>query len=513
MSLLPWPAPTPDPGRPRLLLCRTALDAASRQLDADLAGDRELRPALEELFACAQVDVDRAPEWRAPAQRALAATAGASGWPCLLLCLPDGRPFGASPWRPLRDRGRTPGLARVLLGAAGILAQHPEDCAADAGNLERLAAEEGGALRQGDPGDPALLSGAAEAAALAVADPLEGGFGPPPRHPAHALLAFCAARAAREDASLALQRQVELTCGALVAGALHDHLAGGFFAACEDARWEQPRCEKRARDQAQLALLLLDHGGPLQRVVAERALAWTATALQRPDGLVAHGLAADPACYRWSEAQAADLLGSEGARLVAERFALPAGEPGFPVLRDPRPHPRLAELVARLAAARCERPQPERDATAFAADQGQLLCAWSRLPAMRDRAEALWLRCDQDQPPAWWEADGRPGPRPAGARALAWLARGACALGRLERAAVWAARAAALADDPLDDEDGPSAAACAALACCEMHRAGVAGSWRSEAERLLASWPGLLHRVPLAGAGLLLARERWEQVR
>ena len=46
-------------------------------------------------------------------------------------------------------------------------------------------------------------------------------------------------------------------CAAITAGALHEHLGGGFFRTCHDPGWREPAGEKRARDAFLLALVLI----------------------------------------------------------------------------------------------------------------------------------------------------------------------------------------------------------------------------------------------------------------
>lgn len=462
-------------------------------------------------------------------QRALADASDAAGWPALALCLADGRPFGAAPYRPLRDRRN--GIARLLVDAAEAWAGQRPGIAAEAA---RLATPPPAPAAGAPPGE--LHAAAAEAHAMAQADTLNGGFGPPPRHPSPALLGFLLARAARPDAPLPLIQQVERTCAALAAGAIHDHLGGGFFRACADAAWHQPFAEKRSRDSLHLALVLAQAaqtglGGPSApwRELALRATGWVLADCRRADGLIAHGLHADGpvgagrweegAAYRWTRAQLDAVVGRDGGRILAARYGLD-DEPRFPALRDhlaERDAARLGELVARWAVARRERPAHHRDGTAFAGDQGLALRACAACHALdpdgpwRAAASDLWanLGAAAAAPPAWREEDGAPAPAAAGARAIARLARGAAAAAALglpgagPRAAAWLDAALAVdGDDPADDEDGPAAAAELATACLALHR-------QDEAGRLLARHAAAMRRAPLTCAGLWAAREGW----
>ena len=449
------------PERLRLFLCGRSLDHWSGRLLAELQGDSEVRALVDELFVPVVVDVDREPALARRAQQVLALTADAAGWPCVLCALPDGRPFGASPWRPLRDSGPTPGLVRLLVEIATLWQDDPEACRADAAHLAEALAQVPAPAKL--PGRELFLDGL-EAQAMAVADTLEGGFGPLPRLPQPTLLRFLWQRCQRDDAPLALQQQVERSFAALLAGGIHDHLAGGFHRACADAAWREPFFEKRARDNAQLASLFLAAAprlGEAYRSAALRALAWVLADLRRDDGLIAHGLAADSsaapgrweagAAYTWQVDQIADVVGEQGARILAHRFDLDERPRALAVRGQlsTSDAERLPELVARLTAARRERPAPRRDDTVYARDQGMMLVALAAAQAAeshgpwaaaaegirhalagalwRHPADAAWVRLGFR---AWnWPLDGLP--------EVAGL------------------------DDPLDDEDGPSPAALA----------------------------------------------------
>ncbi|MCK6487214.1 MAG: DUF255 domain-containing protein [Planctomycetes bacterium] len=516
---------------PLLILAGRALDHWSARWVAELGAQGALGELVATAFVPAAVDVDRDPPTARAIQRALAATADASGWPALALALPDGRLVGAGAYAPPAAPGAQPPAAAMLVAMADAWRERRDDLEDDALRLGLLPDDPGpGEL----PGE--LHAGAAEAHAMGAADTLAGGFGPGARHPLPALLGFLLARAARPEAPLPLAQQLERTCAALTAGALHDHLGGGFFRTCRDPGWREPAGEKRARDAFLLALVLwraervLPAAGAWSEP-ALRACGWALGDCARADGLVAHGLCAygpdgaggwaEGAAWRWTRAQAAAVLGEDGARICARRFGLDdtARVPAVQATLVEADAARLPELVARLQAARAERPPHPRDGTAFTADQGLALCALAeahlRDPAgpWRTRVLALWSTLASDHPPAWWEDDGTAAAVPAGQRALAWLARGAWAaricgcLGAAERAHAWAEAALACGPaDPADDEDGPSTAAVLAEACCDLTEEYP--GWRRAAEAVVAGCAGAMRQAPLTCAGLWAARER-----
>jgi len=90
----------------------------------------------------------------------------------------------------------------------------------------------------------------AAAAWIATIDPKNGGFGTAPKLPEPELIRFLLTRdKAAQDAALNAAR-------ALVAGAAHDRLDGGFYRRCIDEEWKEPYFQKTLSDQARIALAL-----------------------------------------------------------------------------------------------------------------------------------------------------------------------------------------------------------------------------------------------------------------
>lgn len=490
-----------DP-RPRLVLVGDALDHWSSALAAALNADVALSSALAEVFRCVAVDAAAEPGVAAQLQHALQLTTGTSGLPLIAVCTPAGEPFGATPWR------RTHDLAHVLLQAAEAWHVRPADCVADA---QRIAAA-AQALRApapvtSKPIRATLLLDAAESAAIEVADTLAGGFGPAPRTAEPALWGFLVARAARSDAPLSLTKQVEHSLAALAAGAAHDHLAGGFFHGCDDAAWRIPRCAKRLTDQAHLAVLLLDAAAasakPLWHELALRTLAFAVDALRLPDGSFAHGLHADSlvglgrwesgAVYRWSTTQVANIVGNDGARLIAQRFGLPADDDEAGYLSvgaavTPAEQQRLPALVQRLQVARNERPQPRRDESVYPAEQAQMAYACERA-ALADVADGLMPHLTGNDP---------------------WTGRALAA--RWARTGTAEPRALAIATGDLDDDLDPAGglAPTAVLGHLRLDLATLLTDdrWRLRALELVDHARDRLRAAPLACAGLLSVLER-----
>lgn len=488
--------------RPRLVLVGDALDHWSSAMVAALNADVALGAALAEVFVCVAVDAAAEPVVAAQLQQALQLSTGASGLPLIAICTPTSEPFGATPWRRAHD------LAHVLLQAAEAWHQRPADCVADA---QRIAAAarmlRTNAPESSKPLRATLVLEAAESAAIEAADTIEGGFGPAPRTAEPALWGLLVARAARSEAPLSLIKQLEHSLAAVAAGAAHDHLAGGFFHGCDDAAWRIPRCAKRLTDQTHLALLLLDAAAafsrPLWHELALRTLAFAVDSLRLPDGSFAHGLHADSpagpgrweagAVYRWSTTQVAEVVGNDGARLIAQRFGLPADdhESGYLAVGaalTASEQARVPALIQRLRIARDERPQPRRDESVYPHEQAQMAYA-CECAGLSDFAEGLARHLTGADP---------------------WTGRALVA--RWHRTGTPEPRALAIAAGDLDDDVDPAGglAPTAVLGHLRLDLAALTGdpAWRVRALELVERARDRVRAAPLACAGLLSVLER-----
>lgn len=503
-----------------LVVAGTACDQWSAALAAELIADGEACTVITELFVPVVAEVLADPALCVRVQQVLALTADAVGWPACIICLPDGRPVGATAWRPVRDRDRRQGLLTMLLAIAEAWVERPTDLADDAQRL--LTTIQQSQLRRHDAPLPTatLLLDRIEAAAMAVTDPLNGGFGPPPRGPDATLTRFLIARCRREGAPLALTRQVERHLAAVLAGAIHDQIGGGFHRACSDSSWREVFAEKRLADNVHWALALLEAADvfaqPVFAVVAERTLRWCLDVLGRDDGYYAAGLHAtnrtgDGAYYRWTVDQVAAVVGEEGAELVARRYGLD-DEPRLLAVVTPideRERLRLPILLQRLAVARAERPAPPRDERTDPAAHGALLaalgvlCARADAPVdLRERAARLVTTV------VAWDAvvDGVA----ATAAQRAWLAIGLASWDRPSAEAWYARLGEPLIQDaivpglvpmPVPSEDGADGPGLPGL----LAWAALALDHPETARAIIAANAGLLRHAPLAAASLALA--------
>ncbi len=213
-------------------------------------------------------------------------TRGRAGWPLTVFLTPEGYPLFAMLYGP-RDE--------FMKVAEGLARRWREDRA----GLTALARD---AARP--PASPVAqdLPGAFLQAARTEADELNGGFGAAAKFPMapqlHALLAF-----QRHAPEPARRDFLKTTLDQMRAGALRDHVNGGFFRYAVDPGWEEPHFEKMLYDNVQLAMLYQDAAAVL------REPAYLAVARETLDFLMA-GMRAGPAFV--ASLSAVDAKGVEG---------------------------------------------------------------------------------------------------------------------------------------------------------------------------------------------------------
>ena len=366
-------------GLPLLLFCGDGLDHWTAAMAAGIVADAQVCELIEQAFVPVAVDVAAAPGVARRVQETLALTADARGWPAIAFMTADARPFGAVPYRPIRDQEREKGLARILVEVAQRWRDARDDCVADAARVvDAITGMYASFAPDGRRFDPDLVLGNAEAQAMTIADVINGGFGPAPRHPNAPLIEFLIARCARPDPPLALTRQVERTLAAMAAGGLHDHLGGGFFRAATDETWTVPFFAKGRDENLALARVYERAARVFARdyyaEVAQCTRAFCASAFGEPptaaglhaDSRGADGAVRDGAYSTWTRREIAAVIGSDGADLVCQRYGITdAGDldDGRSVLAvrgdvDDEQAARLPALMQRLAVARAEREAP-----------------------------------------------------------------------------------------------------------------------------------------------------------
>lgn len=340
-------------------------------------------------------------------------TQGQAGWPLNIFLTPEGYPLIGATYLPPEQ-------------FAELLRRLQASWRDERRNLRNLARRTSlqlqlqGAAQDVEPLAPADLRRALREEALALADPLAGGFGDQSRFPmAPQLSALLELQAADPHPQLA--EFLGLTLDRMAGEGLRDHLAGGFFRYTVDPSWEVPHFEKMLYTQAQLAEVYLRAAEVLRRddfaEVARDTLAFVAREMCAPGGAcVASFSAVDSAgeeggVYLWSIDELHALLGEQDTALARRHWRmldlaafdgghLPRrGEPADRIAAaldasQADIERRLAAIRVRLLQARAERGLPVDDKQ-LAGWNGLTLAAFARAaqrwedPALHAAAYAI----------------------------------------------------------------------------------------------------------------------------
>jgi len=372
--------------------------------------DEATAAQMNENFVCIKVDREERPDVDNVYMTATQALTGQGGWPMTVFATPDGRPFYCGTYFPPRPAHGMPAF-RQLLGAMADAWRDQRDEVEAAGG--RVAAAISSRLQlEPAPVSAEVLDRAVDALEGSF-DARRGGFDRAPKFPPSMVLEFLLRHAARtgDERALPMARR---TLEAMARGGIYDQLAGGFARYSVDADWVVPHFEKMLYDNALLLRVYLHlwraTGQEWARRVADETAGFLLRDLATPEGGFASALDADTEgveglTYVWTPDQLVEVLGEDDGRWAAEVFEVTAagtfehGASTLQLLRDPDDADRLAEVKARLFAARAQRPQPARDdkvvtawnglAIAALAEHGVLTGAPGSVAAARRAAELL----------------------------------------------------------------------------------------------------------------------------
>ncbi|HET9648461.1 MAG TPA: thioredoxin domain-containing protein [Microlunatus sp.] len=430
-------------------------------------------------FLPVKVDREERPDVDTVYMQATQAMTGQGGWPMTVFLTPDRRPFYAGTYFPPTPRHGLPSFAQVLGAIEEAWRDRREEVVQSAGEItEQLAEMRTGSLA-GEVSEADLDE--ALAALAREYDTERGGFGRAPKFPPSMLLEALL-RLPREDAATMASGTLE----AMARGGIYDQLGGGFARYSVDAGWVVPHFEKMLYDNA-LLLGVYTHawrrtGAERARAVVEGTVEWLLAAMRTPEGGFAASLDADSldlggvlregAYYVWTPAQLAEVLGPDDAAFAAAAYGVtPAGtfEHGASTLRlvgEPDPA-RLADVRARLLAARGRRTPPGRDDKVVAAWNGWLVEALARsgmvlerpawVTAATDAAELVWRLHWDGSRLRRTSRSGRVGDAPGILEDYAATAQAAVTLAGVHGDPMWLDRARSLfavIDDQFSDEEG-----------------------------------------------------------
>jgi uncharacterized protein YyaL (SSP411 family) len=188
-------------------------------------------------------------------------------------------------------------------------------------------------------------------------------------------------------------------------GGIYDHLGGGFSRYSVDERWLVPHFEKMLYDNAQLLeLLALAHARTRNDLFRQRAIetvGWLAREMTTDGGAFASSLVADSVgeegrFYVWSLGEIEAVLGQDDAAHFASHYDVTsAGNfEGHNILnrlgtaaRSDSDEERLAQLRAKLLAARARRVRPGLDDKVLADWNGLMIAALANAGALLDESD------------------------------------------------------------------------------------------------------------------------------
>ncbi|MFE2016902.1 thioredoxin domain-containing protein [Streptomyces sp. NPDC059499] len=371
--------------------------------------DAAVADYLNAHFVPVKVDREERPDVDAVYMEAVQAATGQGGWPMTVFLTADAEPFYFGTYFPPEPRHGSPSFQQVLEGVVAAWTDRREEVAEVAGRIVRdLAGRSLSHGEEGVPGEPELAQ-----ALLGLTRDYDGkhaGFGGAPKFPPSMAVEFLLRHHARTGAEGALQ-MAEDTCVAMARGGIYDQLGGGFARYSVDREWVVPHFEKMLYDNALLcrvyAHLWRVTGSELARRVALETADFMVRELRTAQGGFASALDADSedahgrhvegAFYVWTPAQLREVLGEEDAAFAAEHFGVTEEgtfEEGASVLQlpatvAPEDGARVADVRARLLAARELRVRPERDDKIVAAWNGLAIAALAETGAYFGRPDLI----------------------------------------------------------------------------------------------------------------------------
>ena len=352
-------------------------------------------------FVAIKVDREERPDLDHIYMDAVQLLTGRGGWPLTMFLTPDGKPFYGGTYFPPVDRHGLPGFPRLLASIANAYYNQPNDVQQ---NVERLSKAIGSigefTAPDDEPKADIALIGARELGRHY--DSAHGGIGGAPKFPNTFVFAlFLRMYDAGGDINFA--DMVRDTLTKMARGGIYDQIGGGFHRYSVDERWLVPHFEKMLYDNALLARLYTDAARALNQPglidTAQEILDYVLREMTSPDGGFYASQDADSEgeegkFFVWTPAEVRAVLGSELAGIAARYFDVTeeGNFEGKNILHrtitlaetanyfhqtEDELAAAIADIKAKLFAAREKRIKPGRDEKILAAWNGMMVSAFA----------------------------------------------------------------------------------------------------------------------------------------
>ncbi|EAR61841.1 thioredoxin domain-containing protein [Neptuniibacter caesariensis] len=334
---------------------------------------------LNERFISIKIDREQHPAIDSFYMQAATILKSQRGWPLTILATPDGMPFFISSYL------TTDQLAETLNNFSEQWQKTPQKLQAKANEVQQQIADMN---RETEAEVQAVNQYQTEATVFWMSqyDEFNGGFGNVSKFPNAPVLEFLLYQSLLNSDSN-LYDAILHTLNAMMNGAIHDQLDGGFHRYTIDPEWQTPHFEKMLYDQAQLARLYCSAyaitGDPEYSRTLRSTLQFIEQSLQAPNMLFYSAIDAgdkenEGAYYQWYRSELASALTEEEFDLTTEYFGLnnqsefegpytltPAISPREYILENGINTHRFIKLLksikAKLATQRKLRPHPHID--------------------------------------------------------------------------------------------------------------------------------------------------------
>ena len=357
---------------------------------------------MNELFVNIKVDREERPEIDEIYMNALHLLGEQGGWPLTMFLTPQGEPVWGGTYFPKDFRYGRPAFVDVLREVSRVFREEPEKIDNNRKAIVARLADRARAAGKANVGRAELDQIATRFGNLF--DSTHGGIRGAPKFPQCSILELLW-RAGERTGDGRNFETVAHTLERMSQGGIYDHLGGGFSRYSVDERWLVPHFEKMLYDNAQLLeLLALAHartGNDLFRERAVETVGWLAREMTTEGGAFASSLDADSEgeegrFYVWSLGEIEAVLGKDDAAYFASHYDVTsAGNfEGHNILnrlgtaaQSDSDEERLAQLRAKLLAARARRVRPGLDDKVLADWNGLMISALANAGALLDESD------------------------------------------------------------------------------------------------------------------------------